>query len=496
MPPEGSPKDPSPTIVDVSAIIERQRLSPFLVGLVVISWIITFFDGYDMNVIGFAAPYFAKELDLTRVMLGNVFSIGTFGLLVGGFLFGWLGDAIGRRPSIILTTLLFGLFTLLMALATTYASLLALRFCVGVAAGGMLPLAWALNLEYAPRRYRATVVTLIMIGYSLGVALGGPISNWLAPQYGWQAIFVFGGVLSILSGCALFLMLPESIRYLASHGRGAEVIARTLARVAPDVRVAPNARFIVADEEGHSKSFRPAQLFVGDLALITPLLWIAYIFSSMTAFFLASWTPLVFEALHFTRTDAAWAGTLVSGAGVIGGLTLMRFTDTKGAIAITVMPLAAIPLLIATGFGDFGHAGTFVAIALIGLTLFGGHYGMHTLAGLYYPSAYRANGTGWATSVAKIGSIAGPWIGGVILSGSLPVRNIFAILALCPAVVLVCVFMIGRIHSRILRAERAFAPQSPAGPARHLVDEIAENPHRCIQATIGRNPQLPPRDRD
>src|ERR1700682_502615 len=136
--------------VDVSAIIEQQKLSSFLVGLVVISWIITFFDGYDMNVIGFAAPYFAKEFDLTRVMIGNVFSAGTFGLMAGGFLFGYLGDRIGRRPSIILTTLLFGLFTLLIAFVKSYAWLLLLRFCVGVAAGGMLTLAWALNIEHAP----------------------------------------------------------------------------------------------------------------------------------------------------------------------------------------------------------------------------------------------------------------------------------------------------------------------------------------------------------
>ena len=135
---------------------------------------------------------------------------------------------------------------------------------------------------------------------------------------------------------------------------------------------------------------------------------------------------------------------------------------TKGAIAITVMPLAAIPLLIATGFIDFGYAEIFVATALIGFTVFGGHYGMHTLAGLYYPSAYRANGTGWATSVAKIGSIAGPWIGGVILSTSLPARNIFALLALCPAAVMICVFLIGRIHSRILGEERARAAQLAA----------------------------------
>jgi AAHS family 4-hydroxybenzoate transporter-like MFS transporter len=442
------------TRVDVSAAIERQNLSGFLVALVVTSWIITFFDGYDMNVIGFAAPYFAKEFNLTRVMIGNVFSTGTLGLMVGGFLFGYLGDRIGRRPAIIWSTLSFGLFTLLIALVRSYEWLLVLRFCVGVTAGGMLPLAWALNIEYAPKRYRATVVTLIMIGYSLGTALGGPIANALAPTYGWQSIFVFGGVLSLISGCILFATLPESIRFLASQDRDPQIIARTLKRVAPDLKIPPDPQFIVADEEGHSKSFRPALLFVDDLRWITPLLWVAYIFSSVAVFFLATWTPLVFEALHFTRADAAWAGTVISIAGAIGGLLLMRFTDTRGAIAIAVMPLLAIPLLLAVGFIDFDYAGLFMATGLIGLTVVGAHFGMHTLAGMYYPSHYRANGAGWATSVAKVGSIAGPWLAGIILSTSLPTRNIFAILAVCPAVVLICVFMIGRIHTRLLREER------------------------------------------
>lgn len=443
------------TRVDVAAVIERQKLSGFLVALVVTSWIITFFDGYDMNVIGFAAPYFAKEFDLSRVMIGNVFSAGTFGLLAGGFLFGYLGDKIGRRPAIIVSTLSFGLFTLLIALVKSYTWLLLLRFCVGVTAGGMLPLAWALNIEYAPKRYRATVVTLIMIGYSLGTALGGPIANALAPNYGWQSIFVFGGVLSLLAGSILFLTLPESIRFLASQDRDPQVIARTLKRLAPDLNVPTDAQFVVADEEGHSKTFRPALLFVDDLRWITPLLWIAYIFSSMATFFLATWTPLVFEALHFTRADAALAGTLISITGAIGGLLLMRFTDTKGAIAI--MPLLAVPLLLGVGLIDFDYAGLFIATALIGLTVIGGHFGMHTLAGMYYPSHYRANGAGWATSVAKVGSIAGPWIAGVILSTSLPVRNIFGILAICPAVVLICVVLIGRIHTRLLRQESAMA---------------------------------------
>jgi AAHS family 4-hydroxybenzoate transporter-like MFS transporter len=390
-------------------------------------------------------------------MIGWVFTAGTLGLLIGGFLFGYLGDRIGRRPSIIWSTLLFGLFTLLTALVKSYEWLLVLRFCVGVTAGGMLPLAWALNIEYAPKLYRATVVTVIMIGYSLGVALGGPITNALAPTHGWQAVFVVGGVLSLIAGAFLFFMLPESIRFLASKNRDGQVIAATLKRVAPDTAIPADPQFVVADEAGFSKSFRPSMLFAGDLNAITPLLWIAYIFSSIAVYFLATWTPLVFEALHFARTDAAWAGTLVSITGAIGGLSLMRFTDNKGAIAVTVMPLVAIPLLLATGFIDFGYAGIFIAMGLIGLTVVGAHFGMHTLAGMYYPTHYRANGAGWATSVAKVGSIAGPAIASLILSTNLPTRNIFAILAICPAVVLVCVFMIGRIHTRLIREENMLA---------------------------------------
>src|SRR6266704_693930 len=125
--------------VDVSQIIEQQKLNGFLIALVVGSWVITFFDGFDMNVISFAAPYLAPEFHLDRVMMGKVFSIGLVGTMVGGFLFGYLGDKIGRRPAIILATAAFGVLTMAMALAGSYQQLLAIRFLDGVAIGGMLP---------------------------------------------------------------------------------------------------------------------------------------------------------------------------------------------------------------------------------------------------------------------------------------------------------------------------------------------------------------------
>jgi len=70
-----------------------------------------------MNVIAFAAPYLAPQFHLDKLMMGKVFSIGLAGTMVGGFLFGYLGDKIGRRPAIILATAAFSILTMAIAFA-------------------------------------------------------------------------------------------------------------------------------------------------------------------------------------------------------------------------------------------------------------------------------------------------------------------------------------------------------------------------------------------
>jgi hypothetical protein len=66
-----------------------QKLNSFLIAPVIGSWVITFFDGFEMNVISFAAPYIIPELHLDKMMMGKLFSIGLTGTMVGGFPFGY-----------------------------------------------------------------------------------------------------------------------------------------------------------------------------------------------------------------------------------------------------------------------------------------------------------------------------------------------------------------------------------------------------------------------
>jgi AAHS family 4-hydroxybenzoate transporter-like MFS transporter len=448
--------------VDVSEIIESQKLSGFLIGLAVVSWIITFFDGLDANLVTFAAPYFRSEYGLTTIQTGNIFGMHQLGTLIGGFLLGYLGDRIGRRPTVILATAAFGALTMCFYFTSSYGTLFWLRLIDGIPLGGMLPLAWALNIEYAPKRYRATIVTVIMVGYSLGTALGGPFANWLIPKLGWKSVFISGGVAALVSALILFAILPESIRFLATKGKRPDRIVAMLRRVAQGQSFSSGANFVVGDEIGHSKDFKPSLLFKGELRSITPLIWAAYIASSFAVFFIVNWTPLVFEALHYARAQAATAATTNSIMGAIGGVLLMRFTDAKGAIAITTMPVVTCALLLIAVFATMGQ-GTFLFLnALIGGFLIGGHFGMHSISGIFYPTAYRGNGASWATSIAKVGSIGGPMVGGWVLATSLPVKHIFALLAIFPAIFAVCIYAIGRRHSRMLGREALAVAAEPS----------------------------------
>jgi MFS family permease len=254
--------------------------------VVILCALVTFFDGYDMNVIGYAAPYLAPLYHLSKPMLGMIFSAGNAGPLVGGFLFGALGDRWGRRPAMILATSIFGVLTLCVAFAHRYEEFLVLRFLNGIALGGAMPLTWALGTEYVPRRLRASIVTLILMGYGLGVVAAGPISVALIPLFGWGSVFVFGGTLSVLAALVLLVALPESLRYLATRQSRPATMARLVNALSPATAAKANSGFVIGDEARPApETRRLASLFHGELKVITPLLWAAYMASSMTAYF-------------------------------------------------------------------------------------------------------------------------------------------------------------------------------------------------------------------
>ena len=437
-----------PRSIDVAAFLDKRPLDRFSVKLILISWLITLFDGFDMLMISYTAPWMRDELGLSPEQLGTIFSAGLFGMMVGGFVFSYVGDRFGRRKTIVCTAFAFSLLTLATALAHSYEQLVLLRFVNGMAIGGMLPLAWALNIEFVPQHMRSTVVTMIMVGYSLGSSLAGPVTIWLAPDHGWQSVFVFGGVCSILSATLLLLWLPESVRFLASKQMKPDLLAATLNRLDPALEAKPTDHFHLSDERHDSSHFTVSKLFEGDLRWLTPLLWAGYIASTLAVYFKANWGPIVYEEMHFSRETAAYVSSISGFLGAVLGLLLMRITDRRGPLAVALYPLLAAPILLLLGFGNLaGNA--FLVVSLLATTLVGGsHFGILSIASVYYPTAIRANGGGWATSVAKIGGIAGPMIGGHVIASGMPIVHTFSLLAICPLLLAACAIGIAWIVAR------------------------------------------------
>jgi AAHS family 4-hydroxybenzoate transporter-like MFS transporter len=285
----------------------------------------------------------------------------------------------------------------------------------------------------------------------------------VTPHYGWRSVFIFGGCAALAATCVLFFFIPESIKFLVIKNKRPDLVAGYAQRLAPGRTIRASDGFVLSDEI-RPKTFAVSLLFQNELRWITPILWIVYIASSIAVFFRLSWEPSVFQALGFSRSTAALASSANSIGGAIGGLLLMRFTDTRGAIAVAVLPALAVPTLLVMGLVRLG-GGAFLALSFFNtMFLVGAHFGIHSIAGIFYPSAYRANGAGWATSIAKVGSILGPLVGGVALSSGMPVKVMYAFLAACPLVVGIGIFIIGRIQQRTLPENFAQGWVEPAKP--------------------------------
>lgn len=431
--------------IDVAALIERRPIDGFNIRLIAISCLITIFDGFDLSIAAFTAPYMRDELALTTGQIANILSAGLFGMMIGGLLFSPLSDRIGRRPVVIGTALGFGLLTIATGFAPSYGWLVGLRFLDGLAIGGMVPIAWALNVEFVPKRMRATVVTIIMIGYSIGTSGAGPVTVMLEPAIGWRGLFVAGGIGSLMAAGLLALWLPESIRLLVTRRWRPAKTAALVRRLDPGCGAGPDTRFMLGDEQSMPQRTRLADLFAGPLRWATPLIWLAFVASSIAIYFVNGFGPILLEAMGFDRRTAALAIALGGILGGFAGLAVMRLTDRLGPVTTLLYPLALLPATMILGLLPLSPALRLV-LAMAVLTFTGGmHFAVMSIIGTLYPTAVRGAGSGFASSIGKLGGVFGPILGGALLATGMPPERSFAFLATSPLLVLIACAALVRV---------------------------------------------------
>jgi AAHS family 4-hydroxybenzoate transporter-like MFS transporter len=408
---------------NIGELVEQQKIGRFAITLLLWCFLIMLMDGYDQTAVSFAAPAIIKEWHVARGSFGPVFGAGLFGTLIGSFLFGYLGDRIGRHKAIVFGGFVFGALTLASIWATSLHQLSLLRFLAGLGIGGVVPNAVALVAEYAPKRLRATWVTLMFSGFSIGAGSGGLVSSALIRGYGWPVMFIVGGLGSLGVSLLLVFVLPESAKFLVVKKRNPARVAKLVAALRPELVLPANVQFI-ADEVREKSRFIARLVFSGGLLYITPLLWIVFLGNSMALYFLQNWLPVLIEAVGVAPQQAGLVTAMFSVGGVLGGLILCRFVDRHGMLALISLPVIGCPIVAFLGHG-MSESMLRVAVFCTGFCVVGAQYGLYAVAGMIYPTSFRSAVIGIAISVGKIGSVAGPVIGGLLLSMHIPIVQMF-----------------------------------------------------------------------
>ncbi|GAA0283793.1 aromatic acid/H+ symport family MFS transporter [Alteraurantiacibacter aestuarii] len=452
--------------LDVAKFLEDRGMTRFHIYLLVISSCVTFFDGLDFSLISFTLPYLREEMALTDTMTGLVSSAAFLGQMIGSLVGSYIADIVGRRPVIIWCTLLSAVLTFITGFADGPWMLIVLRLLGGLAIGGLLAPAWSINIESMPAGKKARAVTIIMLGFSFGGAAAGQVTNFLAPVYGWEGVFFACGAATGVLALILLFTMPESARWLAAKGKPADRIVPLLNRFDPAADLKRFTHFVLSDERKANARQDPlanlAELFRGWLIYITPLIWFAYFCSSFAIYLKSSFGVLFLEELGIERTMAADLSSIGGMIGAIAGVLLLVFTEKRGPAWIAAAPLLGIPLAMLIGSGALLEGALFIPVVLAGsIMISAGHAAVISITSIYYPSAVRATGGGWASFMAKFAAVAAPNVGAAwFLSSKSAVLDGYMFTALCLVGVVIGLMALA-YFARKLAADRLLEDAQP-----------------------------------
>ena len=410
--------------VDLSRIIDAQKIGLFHITLIAVTFIVVMADGYDIGAAAFAAPALVREWHVSPAALGGLFSAGLFAGLFGPPILGWIADHYGRRTALVGGLLFFGVFTWASVLAPDLQTLIWLRFVAGVGIAGVLPIATALVAEFAPRRMRATLFILMFSGVTFGGGVPGIVAAKYMATHGWQILFWVGGITPIIVAFIALFVLPESIKFLSLKRERHERLVQQIERMQPGLGLDPNSNFIIGGEDNREK-FSYGAIFKGRLAWITPMFWLSNAVNLMIFYFINQWTPTILSNSGYPIADAGLAITAFQFAGTLGGIVIMRPLDKYGFIPVPILFACAIPIVACIGLPGLPEGVIIALVAAAGFCLLGLQFGNIASETTVYPTYIRSWGLGSCFGAGRVGSVVGPIVGGFLISMHMPTKYLF-----------------------------------------------------------------------
>jgi MFS transporter, AAHS family, 4-hydroxybenzoate transporter len=373
-------------------------------------------DGYDYFVTGYVLPAIAKGFGVAPQAVTPVVFTQQFGFIAGTYLVAPLADRFGRRTLLLASALGFGIITVATVTASSISVLSAYRIAAGVFIASLMPNAIALATEYAPKRFRAVMVAVVMCGFTVGAGPMGAVASALTVDFGWQGAFVLGGVVPLVLLPFLWFMLPESVRFVALRGNSPAETARLLKRIEPSLEAGPETRFVI--EEERAKGVAVSGLFREGRAVPTLLLWVAFFGAALLLGFDGVWFVTLINVFAGLSVPAAGAIAGSMGVGGMLGYLVCGFLIDRYDPARVLAAFCAVAAVATFAVGlMMGNTSLLTAFAVImGFAAIGGNGGLNAVAAIVYPTWMRVTGVGWAIGVGRIGGMVGSALGGFVLA--------------------------------------------------------------------------------
>ena len=419
--------------INANAIIDNAKLRGIHWRIILISALIIIFDGYDLIIYGVALPKLMAEWKIDTVTAGFLASIALFGMMFGAIIFGTLSDklanfGISRKKIIAFCIVLFSGSTLLCGYAETPNSFAIFRFMAGLGLGGVMPNVIAMVTEYAPKKLRSTLVSLMFSGYAVGGICSALLGIWLIPIFGWRIMFIIGG-LPLLLVPAIWWLLPESMDYLVRQKQTAQALV-LLQKIDGTVAYPAETRVHLNSENEQPVAAPVKALFSQGQGTITVLFWISVFMTLVLVYALGNWLPkLMVEAGYNLSTSLVFLLALNLGGmfgAVLGGYLSDRFGVAK--VLCTLLISGATALLALTS--NLSMPILYFCIFITGAASIGGQILLLAYMSQFYPATIRATGLGMALGVGRLGAILGPILCGWLLSLNLPTAYNFIALAI------------------------------------------------------------------
>ena len=385
----------------VGKALDEAKISPLhrrVIGLIAAGY---FFDVIDFVVFGSLVPLILLSKFATGAEVAAVGSAGVFGMFLGTAGQGEFSDRFGRRFIYQFNLLLFGVFTILGALAPSVTLLVACRFIAGLGLGAEQPLAFAYAGEYSPKRIRGRILAIV---HFIGGACVWPIGTALvllfghsfaSPDHAWRGVWVVIGLGALIVWVFRFT-LPESPRYLATHGRGDDAI-KVLGRLG----IAGPTRPLSTDAASNTRSDPFAVVFS-----MFPSRVIAGMIC-FTAFFgvaigLGAWLPNIMHAKGFTITKSLTYTLAMNFAVPCASIFMMYALDKFGRKITAVCAFIGAGIMAVV----FANAATAVELMVAGFIMIffvqvAGN-SMQIFCSEVFPTNARASGFGWASGVGRL----------------------------------------------------------------------------------------------